>query len=133
MKNTDPVKEAEKFLRKGKIQDAENVLLTATEHTAEYYYLLSEVNYSKGWTNECRKNLEKALELDPENAKYKSVYDKLTARAAPDDMSEDSFENPYGKKREMGSWKDGCAEACCEGSCLCCGEGICQAICDGLG
>lgn len=133
MREADPLKQAEKYLKKGNLREAENALSAVTEHTAEYYYVRSEINFSKGWTNECKKDLEKALELEPDNGKYKEVYEKITGRVQPEDMSEDSFENPYGRNNKQMGWKDGCAEACCEGSCMCCGEGICQAICDGLG
>lgn len=127
---------AEKYLKEGNLVDALSALSNVTEHTAEYYFLQSEADYLKGWTNECRKNLEKAVELDPENKKYKEVLDKIVSRCEPSDMSDNAFENPYGRKRRAqmgaGSWKEACCEGCGECGCMCCLEGVCEGICNGL-
>lgn len=136
MEDKELFKTAEKYLKKGKFAEAEKVLSNVSERTAEYYYLQSEVDYAKGWTNECRKNLEKAVELDPENAKYKEVLDKITARCDGSDTSDASFKNPYGRmgKAQMGAtgWKEVCCEVGAEGCCGCCLQGVCEGICNGF-
>lgn len=124
------LKKVRKALDARNVVEAERLLSLVKQQNAEYYYLHSEVDYLKNWTNECRKNLEKAIDLDPDNEQYRMTYDRIVSGAPPADIPDSSTAYPYGKK-QMGSWKDGCAEACCECGCALCAEGLCEAICNG--
>ncbi len=65
------------YIREGKINEAQAVLDAFNERPAEWHYLQSAVFYKKNWVNESKKQLEIALQMDPENGKYKSAYAKL--------------------------------------------------------
>ena len=124
------LKKVRKMLSAGNVAEAEKGLALVQEHNAEYYYLHSEADYLKGWTNECRKNLEKAIELDPENKEYKDTYEKIINGVPSSEALHGTENYPYTVK-QMGSWKDGCAEGCCECSCMLCCEGLLEGICNG--
>jgi hypothetical protein len=51
------------------------------ERTAEWHYLQAVVYYQKNWINESKKQLEIAIEMDPDNQKYRGAYGKMNMRA----------------------------------------------------
>ncbi len=68
-------------IRRGEIAEAQTLLDAFNERGAEWHYLQSVVFYKKSWMNESKKQLEIAMQLDPQNEKYRSAYDKLIHRA----------------------------------------------------
>lgn len=69
--------QVEELIRDGKYAEAEKALDAFNERPAEWHYLQSIVFYRKNWVNESKKQLEIALQLEPENEKYKTTYAKL--------------------------------------------------------
>ena len=67
----------EQLIREGKYNAAQGALDEFNERPAEWHYLQSIVFYRKNWVNESKKQLEIALQLEPENEKYKTTYAKL--------------------------------------------------------
>ena len=67
----------EQLIREGKYNAAQSALDAFNERPAEWHYLQSIVFYRKNWVNESKKQLEIALQLEPENEKYKTTYAKL--------------------------------------------------------
>ena len=67
----------EQLLKDGNLQDAQRVLDGFNERGAQWHYLQSVVFYRKSWMNESKKQLEIAIQLEPDNAKYKEAYRKL--------------------------------------------------------
>ncbi len=53
------------------------------------------VIYKKSWMNESKKQLEIAMQLDPENEKYKEAYRKLNERLK---SSSQQAQNPAGNQ-----------------------------------
>lgn len=129
MNNGKLLSEAQKLIKKDKLDEAQAVLDSIAEHGGRWHFVQSELYFKKNWTTECKKHLERAMELEPENKEYTAVYNRMNEYVQPDD----TFENPYSKK-QMGKtdMKNFCAEFCCE----CCGivacEGLCEAICNGI-
>lgn len=80
----DLYEKVESYLKDGNITDAQRVLDTFNERGAQWHYLQSVVFYRKSWVNESKKQLEIAIQLDPENAKYKETYRKLNEKIAHD-------------------------------------------------
>lgn len=69
--------EVEKAIRAKDLIEAQRLLDTITNHTAEWHYLQSVIYYKKGWFNESKAQLETAVSLDPSNAKYRSELNKM--------------------------------------------------------
>ena len=67
----------EELLKSGDIQEAQHVLDAFNERNAYWHYLQSVVFYKKNWMNESKKQLEIAMQLEPDNEKYKDSYKKL--------------------------------------------------------
>lgn len=73
----DLYEQVEGYLRDGNIQEAQRVLDSFNERGGQWHYLQSVVFYRKNWMNESKKQLEIAIQLEPENQKYKEAYKKL--------------------------------------------------------
>ena len=70
----------EELIRSGDVQEAQRVLDGFNERNARWHYLQSVVCYKKSWMNESKKQLEIAMQLEPDNEKYKETYRKLCDR-----------------------------------------------------
>ena len=68
------------LIRSGDVQEAQRVLDGFNERNARWHYLQSVVFYKKSWMNESKKQLEIAMQLEPDNEKYKETYRKLCDR-----------------------------------------------------
>ena len=116
--------EVEQALKSGDTHKAQLLLDDFTERTAEWHYLQSVVFYKKNWSNESKKQLEIAMNMDPFNAKYKSSYEKLVSQINANNGPRQ--ENPQGQQQwnrsgngqpemdapQMGG--DGCIDFCCQ-------------------
>ena len=69
--------EVERLIKEGKLHDAQQKLDDFNERNAEWHYLQAVVFYKKNWNNDSKKQLEIALQCDPENQKYKNALNKL--------------------------------------------------------
>lgn len=122
------------LINEGNIDEAQRLLDGVEGKDARRHYLSSHIYLAKNWTNEARKQLEIAIELDPENQTYKEESEALKERAKE---TLDKAEKKK-KKKHLGSGFLN-AEECSDGSLLgeccvmCCGEVCCQAICEGCG
>lgn len=67
----------EELLKANNTQEAQRVLDSFNERNAQWHYLQSVVFYRKNWMNESKKQLEIAIQLEPDNEKYKETYRKL--------------------------------------------------------
>lgn len=76
----DAFEEVAELLRRGKISEAQTLLDNFNERNAEWHYMQAVVYYKKNWTNDSKKQLEIAIQMDPDNAKYRSAYGKLNAK-----------------------------------------------------
>ena len=64
----------EELIRTGDIPEAQRILDGFNERGARWHYLQSVVFYRKNWINESKKQLEIAIQLEPDNDKYKETY-----------------------------------------------------------
>lgn len=67
----------DELIRSGKLSEAQAVLDEFNERPAEWHYLQSVIFYKKNWMNESKKQLEIAIQMDGENTKYRTAYNKL--------------------------------------------------------
>ncbi len=82
-KNTDgsdAYKEIAELLKSDKLVEAQSRLDDFNERGAEWHYLQAVVFYKKNWSNESKKQLEIAMQMDPGNKKYQEAYGKLNAK-----------------------------------------------------
>ena len=82
-KNTDgsdAYKEIADLLKSDKLAEAQSRLDDFNERGAEWHYLQAVVFYKKNWSNESKKQLEIAMQMDPGNKKYQEAYGKLNAK-----------------------------------------------------
>lgn len=83
----DKFEKVEELIKNGDLQEAQRVLDGFNERGGQWHYLQSVVFYRKNWINESKKQLEIAIQLEPENAKYKETYRKLNDKIASDAAS----------------------------------------------
>ena len=113
-------KSVEDKIRNGDLAGAQNELDGFNERNAEWHYLQSLVYYKKNWTNESKKQLEIAMQMDPNNEKYKTSYDKLVKKISSDSdknfssysSGKETASDVGGEPSQMGG--NGCLEWCCE-------------------
>ena len=82
-KNTggkDAFEEIGEMLKSDRLTEAQARLDEFNERNAEWHYLQAVVYYKKNWTNDSKKQLEIAMEMDPDNQKYRSAYGKLNEK-----------------------------------------------------
>lgn len=73
----DVYERIEALIKEKKYDDAQDALDSVTERTAKWHYYQSQVYYYREWLTESRKQLSLAVELDPQNEKYKLALEKL--------------------------------------------------------
>ena len=74
----------EETIKGGDLDQAQRELDSFNERGAQWHYLQSVIFYRKNWMNESKKQLEIALQLEPENEKYKDSYKKLNEKLSYD-------------------------------------------------
>lgn len=113
-------KEVEDLIKNGNLSAAQDKLDSFNERGAEWHYLQSVLFYKKNWLNESKKQLEIAMQMDPNNEKYKTSYDKLVKKISSDSdknfssysSGKETASDVGGEPSQMGG--NGCLEWCCE-------------------
>ena len=97
----DAFEEVAELLRQDKISEAQTKLDNFNERSAEWHYMQAVVYYKKNWTNDSKKQLEIAIQMDPDNAKYRSAYGKMNAKRDYQQQSahqeNTQSQNPYAR------------------------------------
>ena len=121
-------KSVEDKIRSGDLAGAQNELDGFNERNAEWHYLQSVVYYKKNWTNESKKQLEIAMQMNPSEQKYKTAYDKLLEKIKNDSNKNfSSYTGNGGANNGGGRYDDG-APQMGGGSCVdwCCQMALCN-------
>ena len=120
------------LLKEGKINEAQAKLDDFNERSAEWHYLQSVVFYKKNWTNESKKQLEIAMQMDPDCVKYREAYGKLNAKAEYDKKTAQggaAGQNPYSSSQGGGMEGDPTPRQmggnACGDCCSCCYTYLC--------
>lgn len=120
-------------IRSKDIETAQKLLDDMSYRGAEWHYYQSVVFYEKNWLNDTKKQLEIALQMDPQNDKYKRALDNLKKKidgSRPYDKegsqgvyNADSAQTDRTYTQRDGAVADGicsacqalwCADCCCE-------------------
>lgn len=117
--------EIERMIKDGRIESAQSRLDDLSERDAEWHYLQSVIFYKKNWTNESKKQLEIAMNMDPHNSKYSDAYTKLKQKIEFNEkafhsgnagFAQDGEDQQYNRQMggcDCGSMADCCATWCC--------------------
>ena len=122
-----------KLIDRGKLDSAQRALDAKICDDAEWHYLQSRLYYERGWYLDCKRHLERACELEPDNQEYKDKLDHLLKQGSTEiDPKEQQARNKRLKRAVRKSNKSGFEEVCCEGCAQCCCEGCCEGLCEGI-
>ena len=131
----DLYEKVEQYLKDGNFTEAQHVLDSFNERGARWHYLQSVVFYRKNWINESKKQLEIAIQLEPENAKYKEAYRKLNEKINNDAQNNGGAQQGAYQGQTMdsqasdsqmgGSFCANCIECCYLNMCINCLCGTC--------
>lgn len=124
--------EVEDLIKKGDISGAQNLLDNIYNRDGEWHYLQSVIFYKKNWYNESKKQLEIAINLEPNNAKYNDAYTKLKVKM---DFNEKQFHSGnanyqndgVNNSRQMGGTNSN--ECCTFCATWCCMDMLCSICC----
>ena len=89
------------LLKEDKVSQAQAKLDDCNERSAEWNYLQAVVFYKKNWTIDSKKQLEIAMQMDPDNVKYRNAYGKMNAKNEYQEQPARETENPYSTHREQ--------------------------------
>ncbi len=105
--------EINELIKQNRLNEAQAKLDSITEHTGEWHYLQSIIYYKKNWHLESKKQLSMALQLEPNNPKYKEAYQRLES------MTGSSYNQNMGHapQAEYRSTNSGC---CSDSESNCC-------------
>lgn len=74
---SDDYSRIEDFIKSKKYDQAQDALDAITNRGAQWHFYQSQVYYYREWLTECRKQLSIAIDMDPDNEKYKTAMTKL--------------------------------------------------------
>ena len=121
------------YIKEGKLEEAQNVLDNDFNRDAEWHYFQAVIFYKKNWTNESKKQLEIAMNMDPFNQKYKKAYQSLNAKVQSAQAHFHSGNANYNNggqtnnDRQMGGDTCGGMADCC--TMWCCMNTMCNCCC----
>jgi DnaJ-class molecular chaperone len=120
------------FIKAGRLDDAQNLLDNDFDRDAEWHYFQAVIFYKKNWTNESKKQLEIAMNMDPFNQKYKKAYQSLNTKAQAAQAHFHSGNTNYNNdgqnnNRQMGGDTCGNMADCC--AMWCCMDTMCNCCC----
>lgn len=125
----------EELIKANDISEAQRVLDSFNERGGRWHYLQSVIFYRKNWINESKKQLEIAIQLEPENEKYKETYRKLNEKLNYDAQNAGDGNQTVYQGQTMSSGADNqmggnfcanCIECCYINMCINC---LCNACC----
>ena len=94
----DAYEEISELLKSDKLAEAQARLDAFNERPAEWHYLQAVIYYKKNWVNDSKKQLEIAIEMDPDNQKYRAAYGKMNARnEQQQQQQQQQTQNPYAR------------------------------------
>ena len=129
--------EIAQLIKEGDLNAAQSVLDDFNERNAEWHYFQAVVFYKKGWMNDSKKQLEIAIQMDPDNNKYREALGKMNAKADYEKQEKEKKAQaqaqsygPYGAGNEnpqMGgsTMCDDCCRCCAMNMCLNCALNMC--------
>lgn len=115
----------EELIKRGDYSEAQSALDSITDRSAEWHYYQAQIYYKREWLSESRKHLKIAVDMDPQNTKYKNALDKLELKMGNAEVPPQDFS---GAQQVQGNacgnmLSDCCLAYCCMECCyslMCC-------------
>ena len=98
----------ENYISRGAYDEAERILESMNDGSrdAHWYYLKGELNYRRGWTQQAYSYFTMAHNMEPGNAEYARVYERMNSQRSGGFRTE---------RRQTSSDSSGCCQCgCCE-------------------
>ena len=128
----DSYTRVEELLKDGNLSEAQRVLDSFNERGGRWHYLQSKLFYRKNWVSESRKQLEIAIQLEPNNEQYKETYRKLNdkinydSQRSQDGVYQGQTVNSGDENQMGGNFCANCIECCYINMCINC---LCHSFC----
>lgn len=110
--------QARQFINAGRYMEAEILLRSTNIRNAEWYFLMGNIQWCKGWQLEAKKCYAQACNLAPNNAEYKAAYERVNTNA----YSGGGYREPNYRARSSG---DNLCDCCCK---LWCADSLCECM-----
>ncbi len=122
--------DADRAIKEGKLDEAQNILDNCQNRTAEWHYLQSAIFYRKNWTADALKQLEYACQMDPTNTKYSQAKQAMVNHIKANSRAQqNSFYNGDNKEeRTYVNMNNSAPQRGCS-ACDCCSSLICADCC----
>ena len=111
----------ESALREGNLKLAQEILDGFDERNGDWHYYQSVIFYKKNWLNEAKKQLEIALQISPNNTKFKDALNRINERvnASQNINSDWNRSGNYNNQQryqepEMQMGGGSCMQSCCD-------------------
>ena len=114
------------LLKEDKLEEAQALLDNFNERSAEWHYLQAVIFYKKNWTNDSKKQLEIAMQMDPDNVKYRNAYGKMNAKNDYEkQQAHRKNENPYVGQAPVDDGNEQMGGSACSDCMSCCYTTLC--------
>ncbi len=100
------------YISAGRYMEAELILRSTNMRSAEWYFLMGNVQWFKGWQLEARKCYAQAMQLDPNNVEYKAAYDRVNASAGRGQSG--GYGYGYRQPNSRRQTEDDLCDCCCK-------------------
>lgn len=122
-------------LKSNNISKAQQVLDDMVTRGSEWHYWQAAVYYKKNWFDESKTQIKIALELEPNNQKYKDTLAKIEKEQnannafsqQPNNQNQQQFDRTYSQQQQQAPMAGGCCDCC---SSLICADCCCE-MCGG--
>jgi len=119
------------LIKRRNYDDAQAALDKVSDRDAEWHYYQSAVYHGKGWNYEAKAQLEMAINMDPENQKYKDTLERMKNHEADPQGAKQGAAGGGNRQRSYDTYEDMqrntrrstagdccasliCADCCCE-------------------
>ncbi|HPG92349.1 MAG TPA: hypothetical protein PK675_02955 [Clostridia bacterium] len=108
------------LIKTGNYDAAQNLLDDCSVRDAEWHYIQSTVYFQKSWYIEAKKQLEYAIQLEPNNIKYTNALDRLNKYLASNTISPDQLRTTTRPVDDNDFYPNNgtCTGSCCGDVCL---------------
>ena len=65
------------LINAGNVDQAEQLLRSSSNRSAEWYFLAGSVAYRRGWLDEAMQNYQIAVRMEPNNMEYRQAYNMM--------------------------------------------------------
>ncbi len=102
------------LIQQNRLDEAERILDSENEHSAEWYFLRGMCYFRRGWTQQAAQHFQRACQMEPNNMEYRQALDHMSRQQS---YGFGGYNTAPGQSSDC-SMCDICAGAMCL-NCLC--------------